>query len=116
MGYVWRAGSNTVVLYSSSCYNCFYEQYQALGVTARGQARGKAFWPWRAVPSFRHEATMKTITPCDTPTKWPFPPAPARGKAPPRPTRGAMAVDICLVVVWAALIPGLMWLGAASGF
>lgn len=58
---------------------------------------------------------MKTTTPRDLPMKWPFPPTPARN-APQRPTRGAMAVDICLVVVWAALIPGLMWLGAASGF
>lgn len=31
-------------------------------------------------------------------------------------TRGAMLSDICLVVVWAATIPGLMWLGAAGGF
>ncbi|TAM83163.1 MAG: hypothetical protein EPN41_14640 [Candidimonas sp.] len=25
-------------------------------------------------------------------------------------------VDVCLAIIWAALIPGLMWLGAASGF
>lgn len=33
-----------------------------------------------------------------------------------RLTRGAMLSDVCLVVVWAATIPGLMWLGAAGGF
>ena len=33
-----------------------------------------------------------------------------------RPSRGAMLSDVCLVVVWAATIPGLMWLGAAGGF
>lgn len=87
----------------------------ALGLTALGQACGKVFGSCRFI--FPTEATMKTITPCDTPMKWPFPPTPARNeKMPSRPTRGAMAVDICLVVVWAALIPGLMWLGAASGF
>lgn len=24
--------------------------------------------------------------------------------------------DVCMVVAWAAMIPGLMWLGAAAGF
>lgn len=27
-----------------------------------------------------------------------------------------MVSDICLVAIWAAAIPGLMWLGAAGGF
>lgn len=58
---------------------------------------------------------MKIIAQHDTPMKWPFPPTPSRKPA-PHPTRAAMAIDICLVVMWAALIPGLMWLGAASGF
>lgn len=31
-------------------------------------------------------------------------------------TRGNMLSDVCMVVVWAATIPGLMWLGAAGGF
>lgn len=31
-------------------------------------------------------------------------------------TRGAALADICLVAVWGASIPGLMWLGAAAGF
>lgn len=31
-------------------------------------------------------------------------------------SRGTMLSDVCLVVVWAATIPGLMWLGAAGGF
>jgi len=58
---------------------------------------------------------MKTSFPHDAPLKWPFPPDSARGKS-PRLTRGSMAVDICLVMMWGALIPGLMWLGAAGGF
>ena len=31
-------------------------------------------------------------------------------------TRAAMVTDICLVAAWGAMIPGLMWLGVASGF
>lgn len=31
-------------------------------------------------------------------------------------SRGTMVSDVCLVIVWAASIPGLMWLGAAGGF
>lgn len=31
-------------------------------------------------------------------------------------SRGTMLSDVCLVVVWAVSIPGLMWLGAAGGF
>ena len=31
-------------------------------------------------------------------------------------SKGAMLADILLVVVWGATIPGLMWLGAVSGF
>lgn len=31
-------------------------------------------------------------------------------------SRGTMVSDVFLVVVWAATIPGLMWLGAAGGF
>lgn len=31
-------------------------------------------------------------------------------------SRGTMLSDVCLVVVWAASIPGLMWLGAVGGF
>lgn len=26
------------------------------------------------------------------------------------------AGDVCMVLAWAAMIPGLMWLGAAAGF
>lgn len=28
----------------------------------------------------------------------------------------ALAGDILMVVVWAAMVPGLMWLGSAAGF
>lgn len=61
---------------------------------------------------------MKTHRVNNAPSKWPFPAKPAkpvkRGKG--RLSRGAMLVDVCLVAVWGASIPGLMWLGAASGF
>lgn len=62
------------------------------------------------------------------PFKWPFPPksraqAPAgRAKAVARnknlasPNRKAMLADVVMVIFWGASIPGLMWLGAASGF
>ncbi|MBC7203358.1 MAG: hypothetical protein H5U29_07510 [Pusillimonas sp.] len=33
-----------------------------------------------------------------------------------RLTRAAMVGDVCLVVVWGATIPGLMWLGTLGGF
>jgi len=49
------------------------------------------------------------------PAKWPFPPA-GGGEKSPKLTRGSMLADICLVLVWGAMIPGLMWLGAAGGF
>jgi hypothetical protein len=35
---------------------------------------------------------------------------------PPKLPRAAVLADICLVAVWGASIPGLMWLGAAAGF
>jgi hypothetical protein len=38
----------------------------------------------------------------------------AKGKG--QLTRAAMLADVCLVVVWGATIPGLMWLGTLSGF
>ncbi|MYN11867.1 hypothetical protein GSY71_01700 [Pusillimonas sp. TS35] len=47
--------------------------------------------------------------------KWPFPArrAPARQS---KLSRGAMLVDVCLVLAWGATIPGMMWLGVAGGF
>lgn len=30
--------------------------------------------------------------------------------------QGRKFVDVCLVTAWAAMIPGLMWLGVAGGF
>lgn len=66
-----------------------------------------------------------------TPAKWPFPPvqqpgqsrsskaqrrAPASGGTKKGLTRGSMLADVCLVAVWGATIPGLMWLGVAGGF
>ncbi|TEA77390.1 hypothetical protein [Allopusillimonas ginsengisoli] len=59
------------------------------------------------------------------PAKWPFPSRqgqdsqpsrPVRGRTSSRLTRGSMLVDVCLVLAWGATIPGLMWLGVASGF
>ncbi|NYT46169.1 hypothetical protein H0A64_15190 [Alcaligenaceae bacterium] len=58
---------------------------------------------------------MKTLKTDDTPSKWPFPARQGNGR-PANLTRGAMVADICLVAVWGASIPGLMWLGVASGF
>ncbi|WP_158618429.1 hypothetical protein [Candidimonas sp. SYP-B2681] len=42
--------------------------------------------------------------------------SPARPGRLPKLSRGAMVTDVCLVAVWGATIPGLMWLGAAGGF
>jgi hypothetical protein len=53
--------------------------------------------------------------PCQTSSKRPVSIA-AKEKARRSLTFGAKATDICLVVVWGAMIPGLMWLGAAGGF
>ncbi len=33
-----------------------------------------------------------------------------------RVTRKQMVVDVIMVLAWGAIIPGLMWLGAAAGF
>ncbi|HEY9281662.1 MAG TPA: hypothetical protein VIP51_16460 [Eoetvoesiella sp.] len=49
------------------------------------------------------------------PSKWPFPPSPKRYSS-TKLTRSAMVADVCLVAVWGATIPGLMWLGVAGGF
>jgi hypothetical protein len=68
---------------------------------------------------FQRLITMKSpfsanaSIPRQAPKKWPFPPDSSPS---PRLTRGAMVADICLVAVWGALIPGIMWLGVASGF
>jgi hypothetical protein len=57
--------------------------------------------------------------------KWPFPPMPqpapslgdVRKVAPSQfVSRREMLCDVLLVAAWGALIPGLMWLGAAAGF
>ncbi|MBC9907805.1 hypothetical protein IAG32_26565, partial [Achromobacter xylosoxidans] len=31
-------------------------------------------------------------------------------------TMKAMVIDVVMVLAWGAIIPGLMWLGAAAGF
>jgi hypothetical protein len=61
------------------------------------------------------EVFMKTYHSQEVPVKWPFPATPARGN-PHKMTRSSMIADVCLVAVWGALIPGLMWLGVAGGF
>ncbi|NYT57401.1 hypothetical protein H0A65_00530 [Alcaligenaceae bacterium] len=58
---------------------------------------------------------MKTYHPVDLPSKWPFSSRPGKKKSASL-SRGSMVADICLVAVWGATIPGLMWLGAAGGF
>jgi len=56
----------------------------------------------------------------EQPSKWPFPPKRVSRAKPnsssARLTRGSMVVDVFLVAIWGATIPGLMWLGAAGGF
>ncbi|MGB6105510.1 MAG: hypothetical protein WBF88_16835 [Pusillimonas sp.] len=58
---------------------------------------------------------MKTYQPKNPPSKWPFPARPGKKKSASL-TRGGMVADVCLVAVWGATIPGLMWLGAMGGF
>lgn len=59
--------------------------------------------------------------------RWPFPPRPVRsraglasgqsvGRSVQGMTRRAMLADTCLALVWAAMIPGVLWLGSAAGF
>ena len=57
--------------------------------------------------------------------KWPFPPMPqpasslgdVRKVAPNQiVSRREMLCDILLVAAWGAIIPAMMWLGAAAGF
>lgn len=63
--------------------------------------------------------------------RWPFPPRPVRsraglaagqsvgqsvGQSAQGMTRRAMLADTCLALVWAAMIPGVLWLGSAAGF
>lgn len=64
---------------------------------------------------------MNIYQPEQAPAKWPFPPRQGRAKKPSRAknaglTRGAMLADVCLVAVWGASIPGLLWLGTWGGF
>jgi len=41
----------------------------------------------------------------------------SRARRAARRRRLALAAgDVCMVLAWAAMIPGLMWLGAAAGF
>lgn len=49
-----------------------------------------------------------------SPAKWPFPAK--RGGDKPKLSKGSMAADVCLVALWGASIPCVMWLGAAGGF
>lgn len=69
---------------------------------------------------------MQTSKPA-IPFKWPFR-APCTGPSttvprdtkpvsvPGAPSRKGMLADVVMVMFWGASIPGLMWLGAASGF
>ncbi|KCB21607.1 hypothetical protein L539_3078 [Bordetella hinzii 5132] len=40
----------------------------------------------------------------------------AQGDAQAKEMRRRMVWDVVMVLSWGALIPGLMWLGAAAGF
>ncbi|HEY0296824.1 MAG TPA: hypothetical protein VGC69_15965 [Bordetella sp.] len=90
------------------------------GKPESGQAQpGKSRKPGASSPP-RHEPAAKAPS-----RKWPFPPAPqpaaslgdARKLAPNQiVSRREMLLDVLLVAAWGAIIPALMWLGAAAGF
>ncbi|NYT77817.1 hypothetical protein H0A71_12490 [Alcaligenaceae bacterium] len=58
---------------------------------------------------------MKSIASRHVSTNWSRSARKRQGKSATL-TRGAMVVDVVLVLAWGATIPGLMWLGVASGF
>ncbi len=57
---------------------------------------------------------MNTYRAQSVPAKWPFPPG--KDRKAPKLSLGSMVADVCLVAVWGAMIPGMMWLGVAVGF
>jgi hypothetical protein len=57
---------------------------------------------------------MNTYRAQSVPAKWPFPPG--KDRKTPKLSLGSMVADVCLVAVWGAMIPGMMWLGVAVGF
>ncbi|MEO6986617.1 MAG: hypothetical protein ABI155_14885 [Paralcaligenes sp.] len=57
---------------------------------------------------------MNTHRAQSVPAKWPFPPG--KGNKTPKLSMGTMLADVCLVAIWGAMIPGMMWLGVAVGF
>ncbi|MBO1110802.1 hypothetical protein [Bordetella petrii] len=110
-----------------------------LAQAASGVLRQPAKWPFSSGLSRGH---LPAAVP---PAQQPAQPAPAAPVAPAADTRAAlsietraaahsqslgtaaqaarqgvtlrqMVVDVLLVAMWGALIPGLMWLGAAAGF
>jgi len=109
-----------------------------LAQAASGVLRQPAKWPFSTGLSRGH---LPAAVP---PAQQPAQPAPAAPVAPAAGTRAALAidtqaahsqslgtaaqaarqgvtprqmvVDVLLVAMWGALIPGLMWLGAAAGF
>lgn len=87
-----------------------------MGAAATQRRKGQQHTNRSVFLVYRREALMHRQLSQTAPTKWPFPPIPDGRKKTPKLTRGAMLADICLVLVWGAMIPGMMWLGVAVGF
>lgn len=109
----------------------------AVGQQVRSRTK-PARWPFPPAPApdgasegdVRIEPVAPIAAPRATPTVAPIAPAMpaspvardhclADAKASPAATQlttKAMVTDVLLVLAWGAMIPGLMWLGAAAGF
>lgn len=110
----------------------------AADVEPRRRARpgsGPARWPFPPAPAEAGALTGQAVV---APLPMPAPAAPAAavgvsaaaapatrerslGNATVEPvtaqvTMKAMVIDVVMVLAWGAIIPGLMWLGAAAGF
>ncbi|KAG1530265.1 hypothetical protein G6F50_017433 [Rhizopus delemar] len=95
-----------------------------------------ARWPFPPAPVDEGAAGQAAVLPVSAPTVRPAAPiAPVVTSVPAAPavrerslgnatvepvtsqvTMKAMVIDVVMVVAWGAIIPGLMWLGAAAGF
>jgi len=101
----------------------------AAGVEPRRRVRpgsAPARWPFPPVPAEADALTGQAVV---APVPMPEPAVPVApaarerclGNATVEPvtaqvTMKAMVIDVVMVLAWGAIIPGLMWLGAAAGF
>ncbi|WP_088139222.1 hypothetical protein [Achromobacter xylosoxidans] len=101
----------------------------AAGVEPRRRVRpgsAPARWPFPPVPAEADAVTGQAVV---APVPMPAPAVPVApaarerclGNATVEPvtaqvTMKAMVIDVVMVLAWGAIIPGLMWLGAAAGF